>query len=137
MKYKFLSNDGLKFKAYGDSIEEVFANSALAMFASMNEEDKIASTKQLKIKVKGKDMESLLYNFLEELIFLFKSQNLFLSKVRDIRLDKKSFKLIAKISGDNAKNYELKHKVKEAKYKGIIIGKENKKWVANITFDIQ
>ncbi len=137
MNHKFLLHaTGIKFKAYGDTVEEMFENSALAMFAAMNEEDKIASTKQLKIKVKGKDMESLLYNFLEELISMFNSEKFFLSKIRDIRLDHKTFKMIAKISGDDAKNYGLNHNVKSVIYKEMSIKKENKKWVAEIVLSV-
>lgn len=137
MKYKFLPHkENIKFKAYGDTIEEVFANSAVAMFEAMNEEEKVASTKQLKIKVKGRDIESLLYNFLEELLVLRDKEDFILSKVRDIRMDKKSFKLIAKISGDDIKNYEITQHVKAAIFKEMSIKKENKKWIAQIVLDI-
>ena len=66
MKYKFLKHTAdVKFRAYGKTLNECFENSALAMFDSMYPE-KIKSVKSKNIRVKGKDLESLLYNFLEK-----------------------------------------------------------------------
>lgn len=136
MKYKFFpETESLKFKAFGDTIEEVFVNSAIATSEAMCE-DKILSMRQLKIKVKGRDMESLLCNFLEELLFLIDSKSFILSKVRDIKIDKKSFKLIAKISGDDAESYKITRHVKAVTYSEMYIRKENKKWVAQVVLNV-
>ena len=136
MRYTFLQHEeGIKFKAYGETIEEVFLNSALAMVYVMCEE-KVSSTKQIKIKVKGKDMESLLYNFLEEFLSLLDSQNFIVSKIRDIRIDNKEFKLVAKLSGDNSKKYKIKQHVNAVAYNDLIIGKENKKMFAQVVLDV-
>ena len=74
-KFKFLEHTAdIKFQAYGKDIEEAFENSALAMFNSMYN-SKIKDKEKFKIIVQGKDFESLLYNFLEELLFLLDSKN--------------------------------------------------------------
>ena len=89
MKYKFLEHTAdIKFQAFGENIEEVFENSALAMFNAMYG-GKVKEKKSFKINVKGKDFESLLYNFLEEILFLFDSENFFMAKVKNIKITEK------------------------------------------------
>ena len=59
MKYKYLEHTAdIKFQAFGNSIEEVYENSALAMFNAMSE-DKIAKKIKKKISVKGNLKHSL------------------------------------------------------------------------------
>ena len=70
MKFKFLEHTAdVKFQAFGKNLEEVFENSGLALISSQYK-GKIKALKKKKIKVKGKDNESLLYNFLEEILIL-------------------------------------------------------------------
>ena len=100
LKFKFFSHTAdIKFRAYGKNIEESFKNSVYALIKSISN-SKIEESKKIKIKVSGKDMESLLYNFLEEVLYLIDSKNFFVSKVRNIKINKKVFNLSAEFSGD-------------------------------------
>jgi SHS2 domain-containing protein len=64
-KFIFLEHTAdVKFRAFGKNIEEAFSNSALALKEIMTEKTKIKDKIKKKISVKGKDNESLLYNFL-------------------------------------------------------------------------
>ena len=87
-----------------------------------------------KIKVSGKDYESLLYNFLEELLFLFDSEEFFLSEVLDLKI--KNNNLVAEIVGDFAQNYELNIDVKAITYNEMFVREENGKWVAQVVLDV-
>ena len=70
MKFKILEHTAdAKFLAYGKTIEEAFENSALALISLMTK-DKIKEKVKKKIKVNGKNIEQLLYNFLEEFLIL-------------------------------------------------------------------
>ncbi|MAH03415.1 hypothetical protein CMI39_01365 [Candidatus Pacearchaeota archaeon] len=134
-KFKFLEHIAdIKFLAYGKDIEEVFENSALAMFNSMSDE-KIKEKKKFKIIVKGKDFESLLYNFLEELLFLLDSENFFLSRINSIKINKKKLKLEAEIFGDNAKNYEIHIDIKAVTYNEMFVKKQKNKWITQVVLD--
>ncbi|MEK6917853.1 MAG: archease [Nanoarchaeota archaeon] len=136
MKYKFLPHTAdIKFQAFGKTIEEAFENSALAMLSDIYNK-KIKETKKIKIKVKGQDFESLLYNFLEEFLFLLDSKRFLVSKVKKIKIDKKNFKLEAEISGDDAKNYGFTNTVKAITYNSMFIKNKNKKWVTQVVLDV-
>lgn len=135
MKFRFLEHTAdIKFQAFGKSVEEVFANSALAMFSAMCD-DKVKKNVKKKIKVEGKDYESMMYNFLEELLFLFDSEGFFLGKVKDLKI--KENKLSAEAVGDNAENYNISIDVKAVTYNEMDIHKEKKGgWVAQVVLDV-
>jgi len=135
-KFKFLEHTAdVKFQAFGKTIEEAFENSALAMFNVLHK-GKIKSKKKFKINVKGRDFESLLYNFLEEFLVLFDSENFFLSKIDKIKIDKKNFKLRAEVSGDDTKNYSMSTYVKAVTYNEMFVRKQKDKWVVQVVIDI-
>ncbi len=133
--FKFLEHTAdIKFQAFGKSVEDVFKNSALAMFNSMYD-GKVNDKKSFKINVKGNDFEGLLYNFLEELLFLFDSENFFISKVKNIKITK-DFKLKAEFLGDNAENYGIHLDIKAVTYHEMFVKQENKKWIAQVVLDV-
>jgi len=93
MKFKFLPHTAdRKFQAFGKTIEEVFKNSALALFKTIYDE-KISEKKKFKIYAKGKDLENLMYNFLEEFLVLIDSKNFLPAKIINFKLNKKTLKM--------------------------------------------
>lgn len=135
MKFKFLEHTAdIKFQAFGNSIEEAFENSALAMFNSMYDR-KVKEKKSFKINVKGKDFESLLYNFLEELLFLLESENFFMSRLKNIKITK-DFKLEAETIGDDAENYEINIDIKAITYNDMFVKQEKNKWITQVVMDV-
>ena len=136
MKFKFLEHTAdIKFQAFGKTLEEVFKNSAIAMFEVLHK-GKVKTSKKLKISVKGRDFESLLYNFLEEFLVLFDSENFFLSKIKKIKIDKKKFRLEAEISGDDSKNYEMGSYIKAITYNDMFVSKKKNKWIIQVVLDV-
>ena len=86
-KFIFLEHTAdVKFKAFGKSLEEVFENSALAMINSQYK-GKVKSVKSKKVNAKGKDVESLMYNFLEEILILLE-EGFIVSKIK-VKIKKK------------------------------------------------
>ena len=133
-KFKFLEHTAdVKFQAFGSSVEEAFKNSALAMSKTiLNKELKGDIIK--KIKVKGKDNERLLYNFLEELLFLFDSENFLITDIKDIKIEGENLK--AEVIGVNAENYEMENNVKSVTYNEMFVKKEKYKWVVQVVLDV-
>lgn len=136
MKFKFLEHTAdIKFRAFGKTIEEVFENSALAMFNAMYD-GKIKEKRKFKIDVEGKDFESLLYNFLEELLFLFDSEYFFVGEIKNLKIDKEHLKLSAEVIGDNAENYEIHIDIKAITYNEMFVKQEKNKWVIQVVLDV-
>ena len=135
-KFKFLEHTAdIKFQAYGKNLNEVFENSAYAMLNVLSE-SKIKSKIKKNIHVKGRDLENLLYNFIEELLFLFDSENFILSKIRKIKIDKKNFKLKAEITGDKSSNYKINLGIKAVTYNEMFVKKMKDKWVSQVVIDV-
>ena len=91
-----------KFRAFGKTLEERFANAALAMMSIMFEPGKIKPKVKKKIFVKGADIKALLYNWLEEFLFLRDSKFFILGSVKKIAIKKakKGYALSATVAGD-------------------------------------
>ena len=135
MKYKFLKHTAdAKFQAFGKTLEEAFANSALAMFSVMTDIKKIKPKIKKSIHVKGIDQKQLLYNFLEEFLFLIDTEFLLLSKVEDIII--KNNELNATAFFDKAKEYETHGDVKAVTYQEMEIKREKNKFIVQVVVDV-
>ena len=136
MKYKYLEHTAdAKFQAFGRDIDEVFANSALAMFNILGKTTKVKTEKTHKIKLKARNYERLLFDFLEELVFLLDTENFFLREIKKIKISK-DFVLEAVVVGDNTKNYDLKSEIKAVTYSDMKIEKTKKGYEATVVVDI-
>ena len=135
MKYKFLEHTAdVKFQAFGENIDEVFKNSALALKETICGKKKIKEIKKKIIKISGKDIESLLYNFLEEILYFLDADKFIISKVKNIKI--KGFELDAVLIGDYAKNYKFTNNVKAVTYNEMFIKKQKSKWVSQVVLDV-
>ena len=134
-KFKFLEHtEDIKFKAYGRNLNEVFKNSALALFKSIYE-GRVKLIKKIKFKVKGKDLEALMYNFLEEFLFLIDSKNFLPSTVK-VKMGEDKKTIEAEVSGDNARKYQVEMHIKAITYNEMFVRKEKDKWVSQVVLDI-
>ncbi len=135
MKFKFLEHTAdVKFQAFGKSTEEVFRNSASALKEQICGKIKVAEKKERTVKVKGKDFESLLYNFLEEILYLLDAEDFLISEVSKIKIE--NFRLVARIAGDKASDYKFNNEVKAVTYNEMFFKKEKHKWIAQVVLDV-
>ena len=119
-KYEFFEHTAdAKFRAYGKSIEEQFSNAALALIAVMFDPEKIQEKITKSITIKGNDLKSLLYNFLEELLYLIDTESFIVHKVTGIKIGEigKKHILTATLIGDKISDkYENMGSVKAVTY---------------------
>ena len=135
-KFKFLPHTAdRKFQAFGKTLEKVFENSALALFNIIYDE-KISENKKFKISVKGKDLENLMYNFLEEFLVLIDSKNFLPSKITNLKFDQKNLKIKAEVIGDDAENYNISEHVKAVTYNKMFIKKIKNNWTSQVVLDV-
>lgn len=135
MKFKFLEHTAdVKFQAFGKTVEEAFTNSALALKETICGKMNVKEEKERTIKTEGKDFESLLYNFLEEILYFLDAEDFLIATVSDIRI--KDFKLKAIIYGDKASNYKFTNSVKAVTYNEMFVKKEENHWTAQVVLDV-
>ncbi|MBW2975939.1 archease [Candidatus Woesearchaeota archaeon] len=138
-KFKFLEHTAdAKFQAYGKNMEEAFSNAALAMFSVITDTKKVNKKIKKEIKANGKDLKSLLYNFLEELLFLIDTENFLLSKIEKISIKKtgSEYSLNSVAAGDQAENYETSGDIKAITYNEMEIKEEKNKSMVQVVLDL-
>ncbi len=134
-KFKFLEHTAdVKFQAWGKDIEEVFENSALAFKETIIGKKKVQEKEKIKISAKGRDYESLLYRFLEEILYLLETEKFLIAKVKEIKI--KGFRVSAVISGDKASNYRFTNSVKAVTYNEMFVKREKGKWISQVVIDV-
>jgi SHS2 domain-containing protein len=137
-KFKFvdITTADVAFDAYGKDLDELFANSALAMFEVMVNTEQIKPRVEKKIEVHGNDLESLMFNWLNNLLVFYGAENLAFSKF-EVKIDEKKLKLKAKVYGERIepKKHETKTEVK-ACTKHMMKIEKNAVWKARVLLDI-
>ena len=134
-KFVFLSHTAdIKFQAFGKTIEKCFENSGLATAYSIFY-GKVKNKKVKKIKVKGNDLRSLLYNFLDEIIYLFDAESFLVGGLK-VKINKNI--LEAELNGDDAENYDkskMDH-IKSVTYSEMFVEKVDAGFVCQVVLDV-
>lgn len=126
------------FEAFGKDLNEVFANSGIAMVSLMTDHKKIKTKSSKKLVKRAKDIESLLYDFLEEILFLLETKNFIVGKIENmiIKGDKNGLQLHCTVLGDNYKNYEFNLHVKSPTYHNMAVEKVKRRYKSRVFVDV-
>ena len=109
MAYKFFPHTAdVKFQAEGRSLEEMFSEAGMALKEVIAEGVEVKSGIKKKIEVSGKDLENLLYNFLEEFLFLLDAEDFLVEKIENLTTAMHEFRKdsINLITGADSKSKE-------------------------------
>ena len=138
-KFEFIdiTTADVAFISFGKDLNELFSNSALAMFDVMIDTKQIIPKIKKKVKIKAHDLESLMFSWLNELLVYADAENLAFSEFK-MKVDGKKFELTAICKGEkiNPKKHETRTAVKSCTYHKMEIKKEKNIWKAQIILDI-
>jgi SHS2 domain-containing protein len=117
------------YRAYGKTMDEAFANAALAMFEVMTDTSKIKPATQKNIAIESEDPFALLYDWLSELIYLHDAENLVFSRfeIEIAQTDQDKYSLNASVWGEafNLHQHESREEVKAVTYHRMQIKEED------------
>jgi len=102
-KYEYIEHTAdARFKAFGATAEEAFANAAEAMFNVMIDTSGIEPQITEYIELQAPDMENLLVDWLSELLYLFEVNMVVFSSFEVFAIEKKGdeYLLSAKAEGE-------------------------------------
>jgi SHS2 domain-containing protein len=103
-RYRILPHpaDG-KFLAYGETLEEAFANAALATASLMWDWRAVESRTSYAVRVRARNRKQLLVKFLGEVIYLFETKRFLLADVTGLIIDEEegSSRIEALFHGDH------------------------------------
>ena len=122
--------------AYGSDMRQLFSNAALALFSLITDHGSIIEKIRRDVQIVSKDSNSLLVEWLNELIYLFDTEGVLFSRF-DIK-NLSNSKLTATCWGESFD--PLKHKirieVKAATYHMLKINKDDSKYSVQVIFDV-
>ncbi|RLF79143.1 archease [Thermococci archaeon] len=135
--YEHTADIGIR--GYGDTLEEAFEAVAIALFDVMVDVRKVEKKEVREIEVKGEDLYSLLYNFLEELLILHDTEGLVFGDF-EVKIEKteQGYRLKAKAYGEKlSEKHEPKEEVKAITYHEMKIKQlTSGEWMAQLVPDI-
>ena len=139
-RYEFLDHTAdVLFKAYGNSLEEVFEQCALALEETQVDINKLENKEEVKISGKNSKVDRLLFDFLDDLLFYKDSELLIFNKF-EINIEKKGdeYYLTCNAYGekiDHAK-HDPKVDVKAITMHLFEIRQVDEGWIAQVLVDI-
>jgi SHS2 domain-containing protein len=140
MGFEYLDHTAdLKIRAHGSNLEDAFVNAALGGFNFLTDVTKVDKKIVKTIRKQNSRMESLLYDFLEELLFLLDTEGFVFSGVKKMSISKGTsgdFELDCVALGDNIKNYSSKGDLKAITYSDMKIEAKKKDVTITVVFDI-
>jgi SHS2 domain-containing protein len=139
-RFRFLEHTAdIKFQAFGKTLEEAFANSALALKETMTS-DKVKEKikEEMFVFADGRGAEGALHDFLEEFLFLFETKGFLLGKILKIRVmeDDGEYAIDCTVLGDKAENYKISDHVKAVTYNDMLVKKEKNSWLTQVVLDV-
>lgn len=136
--YEYLEHTAdAKFRAYGRTLDEAFSNSALAFFNLLIDTKTVKGAVSKKIQVTAPKKESLLFDFVDELVFLL-SEGFLLHTVEVISITKKdaTYELNATLLMDDHKNYATHGDIKAATYSDMLIEEKEGNVMIQMVVDV-
>jgi SHS2 domain-containing protein len=158
-KFRYFDHTSeMKYQAYGSTMEEAFSNAALAMTHFVTPVDAVKVKSYKKVHITASSKESLLYDFLDEVLFLMDTIH-FLTAEATVKITRKEghqkrkvgedddlegdrgksegeYELVARLGGDDEDVYPLKGEVKAITYNDMKITEEKGKWTVQVVCDI-
>ena len=128
-----------KFQAFGATLEEAFANAGLAMASLMWDWEKVEPAASFDVEVRGRDLEQLLYLFLEDVLFLAETKRFLLGSVEDVRIVSADpgFLCRAVFLGDQEPGrYEVHGDVKAVTYHEMKVEQRSGHWLVQVVVDM-
>ena len=122
--------------AYGADIEELFSNAALALFSLITEPESIEEKSHLDLQVSSDDIDSLLVEWLNELIYLFDVKHILFNRFDIKSLTHNGLKAICYGEYFDPMKHNINVGVKAATYHMLKLDKSDDGFKAQVILDI-
>jgi SHS2 domain-containing protein len=122
--------------AYGADVKELFSNAALALFSLITEPESIAEKLQRHLEINSEDRDSLLVEWLNELIYLFDAEHILFHRFDIESLSNNQLKATCYGEDIDPSKHKIKLGVKAATYHMLKIEKDRNGYKVQIIFDV-
>jgi SHS2 domain-containing protein len=122
--------------AYGTDMKQVFSNAALALFSLITELESIEEKLSLNLRVRSRDRESLLVEWLNELIYGFDAGHVLVRRCDIENLTDTQLKATCHGESFDPAKHKLKRGIKAATYHMLKLDKDDHGYRAQVILDI-
>jgi len=139
MAYEYLEHTAdLKIKATGKTLDEALSESAKAVFEAIAGKSKVGSSVEKNFTVIVKEPQTLVHDFLQQLIYLFATEHIIFSEFNLTLKEAIGYKLTVKAKGEpyDPKKHKLMKEVKAVTYHDMRVQEEDDgSWKIEIVCD--
>ena len=121
---------------YGNTLEEVFVNAGYALFDTIVEVSTIQPTLERTVHVTGNDVETLLMNWLRELLYLFSIDEEVYTEFEIQSLLPNEITAVIKGETLDRKKHHFNTELKAVTYHQLELTYEYNLWRARVIFDV-
>lgn len=130
----------VRFRAFGNTLEEVFEHSALAMFnVIVTDINKLKPERSVDIEVESNGLENLLYDYLSELLYQFEVEEIIFGgfQVDSIIQTDTGYILKGRAIGEDIDliRHEFETEVKAVTYHQLSVKKEDEGYSTHVIVD--
>jgi SHS2 domain-containing protein len=122
--------------AYGAGAEELFSNAALGLFSLITELDSIQEKLHLDLEVGSEDRDSLLVDWLNELVYYFDAKHILFKRFHIESLTRNALKATCYGEAFDPSKHKIKIGVKAATYHMLRLDTNSNGYKAQIILDI-
>lgn len=122
--------------AYGADVEELFSNAALGLVNLITDPESIAQRLRIDLEVSSDDTDSLLVEWLNELIYFFDAEHILFNRFDIGNLTHNQLKATCHGESFDPTKHKIKIGVKAATYHMLSVDKNDAGYKARIIFDI-
>ncbi len=134
VKYEVLEHTAdVGLRVYGTTLEQLFEHAALGMFDLMTDVDVVKARGEVEIRVEAPDIESLLVDWLTELLYIHEVENVFLSRF-EVSIEDLSLKATARGESVDPSRHPLELLIKAVTFHMIEVNA--KEGYAVVIFDV-
>jgi SHS2 domain-containing protein len=122
--------------AYGDTLEELFENTAYGLFSIITDIDRVEPKDKYELSVKAMDGEELLISWLNELIYFWEVKRILASKFKVNILSSTHLESIIYGEKFSPQIHKIEHIVKAVTYYDFKLISHKKGWEAQVILDV-
>ena len=123
------------FRAFGNTLEELFANSAVAMLSIAGDPQAAEPREQYRISVESGDRDGLMVDWLNEVLYWYDGKRIAL---REFRVELTDLRIDAVATGEprDPERHRARLIVKAVTYHQLRIEQRDGAWIAEVYLDI-
>lgn len=123
-------------RAFGDTVEEAFCNAAAGMFSIISDPAGVQGKERFDISVEAEDRETLLVEWLNELLYLYDSRGMLMSRFQIDDMSETSLRGAAWGESIKPSRHDLRTDIKAVTYHMLKVERRPEGWVAEVIFDV-